>query len=416
MKNIAVVGAGIIGICCALELKRKGFNVTLFDEFLPASQTSSGNAGVICSAGITPYASPEILPHLPAYALNIYPKFKFYWPHIFQVFPFLVQFVKNCNWRDYEQSVKALHYITRDAVDLHTKLMAEANSGHLLRDRGWLKLYRTDKAFAASARERQNYKRYGVSATILETDGIRELEPAIIRNYTKAILLEGSPFVTNPRTVCESYFNRFIALGGQFEQKKISQVTPAQDSWKIGGYACSYQFQDVVIAMGSMSTRLLSALKIKIPMAIERGYHLAFSMQESSALSRSILDTQKGLVMTPMYVDDQSLVRVTSAVNLIAHKTTHQHSQILNLIPEMHTMLPLDQQLLDEPWTGHRPSTPDSIPVIGAAPNNPGLWLAFGHGHLGLTLGPKTGKLIADGVAGDKKDLEADAFSADRFC
>ena len=151
-------------------------------------------------------------------------------------------------------------------------------------------------------------------------------------------------------------------------------------------------------------------------MAIERGYHLAFSMQQSSILSRSILDTQKGLVMTPMFIENQSQIRVTSAVNLIARKTTDQYSQILNLIPEMRAMLPLDQQLLDEPWTGHRPSTPDSIPIIGAAPNNPGLWLAFGHGHLGLTLGPKTGKLIAAEIAGEKKDLEADAFSVARFC
>jgi len=415
MKKVAVVGAGIIGICCALELKRKGFNVTLFDENLPASQTSSGNAGVICTAGITPYASPDILLRLPVYALNIDPRFKFYWPHFPQIFPCLTRFIVNCNWKKYEQSLSALHYITRDAVDLHTKLMAEANSGNLFRDRGWLKLYRTDEAFASSARERQNYSHYGVAATILDTQSIRALEPAIIRNYAKAILLAGSPSVTDPRAVCQSYFNLFVDMGGRFQQRKIATLSSSQDGWRIAGHTYSHQFQDVVVAMGSTSMSLLSDLKINIPLIIERGYHLAFSMQESTALSRSIIDTQKGLVMTPMTIAGDPLIRVTSAVNLIARKTTPLYSQILNLIPEMHTMLPLDQQLLEEPWTGHRPSTPDSIPVIGPAPNNPGLWLAFGHGHLGLTLGPKTGKLIAAGIAGEKTDPEADAFYAARF-
>jgi D-amino-acid dehydrogenase len=198
MKKIAVVGAGIIGICCALELKRKGFDVTLFDENLPASQTSSGNAGVICTAGIAPYASPEILPRLPAYAINIDPKFKFHWPHFFEIFPFLSRFILNCNWQKYEQTLNSLHYITRDAVERHTKLLAEANSNNLFRDRGWLKLYRTDKGFASSSKERQNYNHYGISATMLESRSIRELEPAIIRNYAKALLLDGSPSVTNP--------------------------------------------------------------------------------------------------------------------------------------------------------------------------------------------------------------------------
>ena len=415
MKKTAVLGAGIIGICCAIELRRKGLDVTLFDECPPGEKTSSGNAGVICTAGIAPYASPTILPQLPAYATNTNPSFKFHWPHFLPLLPWTTQFIFNCNWTRYKQCLTSLSYISNDAVKLHKGLLQEANTFNLFRDRGWLKLYRTNEDFATSKRERENYDQHNVSTTILDRDDIQALEPVITRHYSKGILLDGSPFVTNPKSVCESYFNLFMTRGGKFQQDRILELLPQESNWKITTPKCSHQFDNVVLALGADSLPFLSELKIKVPLAIERGYHLAFSMREMSTLSRSIIDTQKGLVMTPMNIGDEALIRVTSAVNLIARKTSPRYSQILDLLPEMKTILPLGEQKLDEPWVGHRPSTPDSIPVIGPAPDNPGLWLAFGHGHLGLTLGPKTGKLIASSISGEKIDLEAKAFSATRF-
>ena len=165
------------------------------------------------------------------------------------------------------------------------------------------------------------------------------------------------------------------------------------------------------MAMGAQSPLLLSTVGVKVPMVIERGYHLLFQPKSGKSLGRSIIDTQFGLVMTPMEMG----IRVTSAVNLVAREIPPSFQQILDLAPQIESIFPFEKRNNDDPWMGNRPSTPDTLPIIGPAVGHDNLWLAFGHGHLGLTLGPKTGMLIADAMAGKTGASEANAFLPSRF-
>ena len=420
MKNIAVIGAGAIGICCALELRKKGFTVTLIDSEKPASQASYGNAGVICTNGITPYASPQILPQLPFYGLNRDPRFLFHWPHFFSLLPWISRFIRNCNWQSYHHSLRSLSYISRDAVQLHKERLHQSKATDLLRDQGWLRLYRTKQSFDSTKQEQENFKNHDVPYEILNSKQISDLEPDIYKKYERGILLNGSPSVTNPQRVCHLYFEQYLSMGGQFFSGRITSIMPKNNTWKIipdsgADTSLPTQFDHVVVAMGAHTPEILKPLGIKIPMAIERGYHLAYKPQAERSLSRSILDTERGLVLTPMEMDDGNIIRVTSAVNLIARPTQPTFKQILDQRAEIDSIFPMQSQQIDTPWIGHRPSMPDSIPVIGPAPRNPGLWLAFGHGHLGFTLGPKTGQLIARSIAGEINDPESNAFLPGRF-
>ena len=415
MKSVCVIGAGIIGICCALELRRKNFEVILLERAEPASQASFGNAGVISTNGIAPYASPDIIPLLPSYGLNRDPRFQFHWPHFFALLPWLLEFVRHCNWDDYNRSLTALSYLTGDSVSRHRLLLAECDSSELFRDRGWLRLYATQALFDATTRERSNFDNHGVPYEILDHGAITDLEPHISGHYEKAILLTGAPSVKNPQSVCHAYLDLFRRLGGTFRCAEASRLNRQGRAWTVGTGAESVSADHLVVACGAQSMNLLSPLGIRVPLAIERGYHLAGRPMQGKTLSRSIVDIQKGLSMTPMDIDGEQLIRVTSAVNLVARETTPTYRQILDLVPHMESMFPLQVRGSDKPWMGHRPSMPDSVPVIGPAPGHENLWLAFGHGHIGLTTGPKTGVLIANAITGEINDPRADAFLPTRF-
>jgi D-amino-acid dehydrogenase len=250
-----------------------------------------------------------------------------------------------------------------------------------------------------------------VAYEILDTGEIKELEPDISRHYHKGIWLTNTPSITSPEKVCLAYADYFQSLGGNFQVSSAQKLGKLETGWKLSCDNGEMEADSIVVAMGAQSTRLLSTTGVTVPMVIERGYHLVYQPEPGKSLGRSIIDTQYGLVMTPM----ETGIRVTSAVNLVAREIPPTFRQILDLAPQIESIFPFQKHNNDEPWMGNRPSTPDSLPIIGPAPGHDGLWLAFGHGHLGLTLGPKTGILIADAMAGKTTDSEANAFLPSRF-
>ena len=415
MKKVIVIGAGIIGICCALEIRKKGYAVSLLDKNAPASQASFGNAGVINNSGIAPYAHPDILSSLIRFSLNKDPRFLLHWPHIFSLLPWLFKFLSNCNENTYQHCTSSLSYLLEDAVALHRSYLREANAEDLLRDTGWLSLIKDQESFNLTSTSREDFDHHGVAYQILNSGEIHELEPHLKRKYAKAIWLTDTSSVSNPATACLSYLNLFKDIGGEFLSLDVKKLIPRNDKWQISCDGESLECDHVVIAMGMHSNDLIKPLRIRIPLAMERGYHLAYQLQAGKHLGRPIIEADQGIVMSPMDFG----IRVTSAVNLVAREATANPKQIINLIPEIESILPMEKKITDQPWMGSRPSIPDSMPIIGPAAGTESqhrnLWLAFGHGHLGLTLGPKTGMLIANSLSGGINDKRADAFLPSRF-
>ncbi len=411
MKKVVVIGAGIVGVCCALELQKRGCKVTLIDSDPPVQGVSYGNAGVFNNSAVSPYQSRSIVKLLPSFMLNLDPRFRFHWPHVFLLMPWLLKSLSHCNARSFENGLNTLSYILKDAVDLHTTLLRESDAMHLFQDSGWLRLHPDEADYKKTEADRRDYDRCGVKYEILNSGEIQELEPDISRKYEKAIWLTHTPCVTSPEKLGMVYFEKFRSLGGKFQQLKAKQISRINSGLQVKTDSHTLECEHLVVAMGAKSSHMLRPLGIKIPLAMERGYHLSYQPAEGKKLNRSIIDAHLGLVMTPMDMG----IRVTSGVNLVARETRPTYSQILNLEPEMKAIFPLGKRLIEHPWMGHRPSTPDSLPVIGRAVEFNNLWLAFGHGHLGLTLAPKTGELIANAIHGIPNDAEADAFLPNRF-
>jgi len=411
MKKVVVIGAGMVGICCSISLRKKGFDVVMIDRQQPGNGASFGNAGVFNNSAIAPYQGPGILKLLPRLLAGSDPRFRFHWPHLFQLMPNLIRFISNCNARSFETRMASLSYLLHDTVELHLDLLKQSRSEKYFRDTGWLRLLSSQEDFLQTKAERERFDRYGVIYEILDAGAIKELEPDISRHYEKGIWLTNTPSVTNPEKVCLAYSDYFQSLGGHFQIANAQKLIKSGAGWKVEYDTGDLEADDVVVAMGAQSPDLLSTIGIKIPMVIERGYHLLYQPKSGKSLGRSIIDTQYGLVMTPMEMG----IRVTSAVNLVAREIPPSYQQILNLVPRIESIFPLEKHNDDDPWMGNRPSTPDSLPIIGPAVDHDNLWLAFGHGHLGLTLGPKTGILIADAMAGKTGDSEANAFLPSRF-
>lgn len=415
MKKVAIIGAGAIGICCALELRKRGMETILLDPNPPATQASYGNAGIICTNGIAPYASPQVIKNLVAFGLNKDPRFLFHWPHFFHLLPWLTRFLRNCNASTYQSGLEALNYISHDAVQRHGDLLKVSGAQKLINRRGWLRLYRTHQSFAASKQERKNYQHYQVPFEEIDSDQIRQLEPSLKRRYEKGILLSRSQNVSHPKAIFDLYFEQLLNLGGVFQSNQANEIVPLENGWQVSTSDSSLDVDGVVIAAGANSPALLNPLGIRLPMAIERGYHLEYQLDDTAALSSSLIDMDKGLVFTPMQDAGTEFIRVTSAVNLIAKDTRSSEHQITSLIPEIESVIPIKKPLLQRPWIGHRPSTPDSLPIIGPAANQPGLFLAYGHGHLGITLAPKTAELIAQHIFNEPVDPHSRSFLPTRF-
>jgi len=410
-SRIVVLGAGIVGICCAIELQRAGFKVELLDRREPGSETSSGNAGVLSLSSIAPLASPALLPRLPGLITNRYADFKMHYAHLPQLLPWLIKFLLRCNRRDYLRDGLSINALTEASVAAHRELIRHSNSEHLMNELGSLRLYRQHRTFVADALERELFDLCGVDYILLDKSEIRDMEPDLIGNFIKAVWIKESISLKDPQALCQSYAHYFQSLGGVIKQLEVESLGQDNNDWQLLTSQGLLKTPKLVVCLGAWTPPLIQPLGYRNVMAIERGYHTVYAPQPGKALSRPIFDVDSSYVMIPMSAG----LRITSGSNLTYRETMPTPKQIDMVVPRAREAFPLGECLLDTPWMGRRPSTPDSMPIIGPAPRHRNLWLAYAHAHMGLTMGPITGQIIASQISGTDAPLDTSAYLADRY-
>ncbi len=310
-----------------------------------------------------------------------------------------------------ERRVGPISRLLSNVIEAHLELMKLSGASRYLNDNGWLRLYSDTNSFRHTGLERSYYDRYGLSYQILDRSGIMELEPNLTAPFEHGIWLDKLPSVRDPGAVCKAYAEYFLGSGGKLTRDEVRGISKVPgDGWSVHCSSHNHLADQVVVAAGAWSPRLLGISALKNPIAIERGYHLMFETTRSKELIRSVMDVDQGFVLTPM----SSGIRATSATNLVARETGPDYTQINELIPRIRATFPVGRQLSEQPWMGRRPSTADSLPIIGPSAHHPGLWHAFGHGHLGFSLGPVTGKIVGEAMAGGR-DPRNDPFLPSRF-
>jgi D-amino-acid dehydrogenase len=290
--------------------------------------------------------------------------------------------------------------------------MTEAGASKYLRKTGWLKLFREQSSFDAGARERGLADNYGIANRALNADEVHALEPDIASSaFVRAMFWHDVASISNPLAVTQAYAKRFSALGGVVLSGDARKLHRVDGRWRIDTDAGHVDAQQVVLALGPWADDILTPLGIRLPFGLKRGYHRHFTAQGNASLARPVLDADRGYVLAPM----EQGIRLTTGAEFAARDAKPTPVQFDRVMPSAREMFPLGEPVEPQPWLGARPCFADSRPVIGRAPNQQNMWLAVGHGHWGLTLGPATGRLLAEMMTGETPFMDPAPFRAERF-
>ena len=406
-----VLGAGIVGVSVALQLARRGLAVALVDRAPPGEATSYGNAGIIECNTLFPPAFPSDLGALLRIALKRAPEANYHLGFLPRVVPWLMAFRAASQPGKLAETARLSRPFLAQAVAEHETLLAEAGGSRYLRKTGWLKLYRSDKTVRGLAREFELAREFGLPLDMLDTGGARALEPSLNPVFERAVFWPQAASISNPLGVTQAYLALFTKLGGVVLKGDARSLHRNGARWRVETDEGAIDGDHAVVALGPWAGELLAQFGIRLPFAVKRGYHRHFKAQGNASLGRPVLDADAGYVITPM----EQGIRMTTGVEFAARDARPTPVQFDRIMPKARELFPLGERADDKTWLGARPCLPDSRAAIGRAPGQAGLWLAVGHAHWGLTLGPVTGRLIADLMSGGAPFVDPAPYRPERF-
>jgi D-amino-acid dehydrogenase len=411
--SVAIVGAGIVGCATALAVASDGHRVTIFDPDDPGAGTSSGNAGGIVTGAVTPTATPAVLRTLPSYLLDRNSPAVLRLRHAPRALPWLLRFVRAGMPAEVDRIAAALAPLVSRSLDAHRALARLAGCDGLMTQEGWLKVYASEAEFAASALERRLMDRNGMNYRILDRDEVTDLEP----NVDPALCTIGfqqpdSGFVRFPRGLAQAYLSEAATRGALHLRQKVRGATRRPGGVTVHAEGGTRDFDRLVICAGAWSASLARALGDRVSLDTERGYHVGFGPETTSLMRGPVVFPALSMVLSPM----QDGIRLVSGDELAGLTAPPDYRRIRALIPRARRALPALRDVAPSTeWMGFRPSTPDSLPVIGPSSHGAEVIHAYGHGHLGLTLSAITGRMVADFIAGRPAAFDPTPYSAERF-
>lgn len=407
--DVIVLGAGIVGVSVAYAARQRGLSVILVDRREPGSETSHGNSGVLSSGSILPLNKPSLWIALPKYLTNRHPALRWDFAWSVRNVGWLVQFLANAIPSRTKPRAIALHGLIGASLKLHREWIVKANAAQRIRETGWLKAWRSNAVRAA--REEQAFlAEYGIGSELLDRQAISAIEPNIFPVYKVGLLHTETASVDSPGAVVKAYAQMFVGSGGQIRQSDITSIVPEADGWRVMLSDGGIRARHVVVALGPWSADLLRPLGYRVPLAFERGYHQEFRPNAARPLLRPIHDIEGAFIVTPV----EQGIRITTGVELTSRDAPSSFAQLAAVVPTARSAVEFGEAV-GEPWRGARPTLPDSLPMIGPAPRHSGLWLSFGHQHIGFTTGPATGVAIAAMITGTQPPFDATPFSPDRY-
>jgi D-amino-acid dehydrogenase len=409
--DVIVLGAGIVGTSVALHLVKKGLAVALVDRQGPGEGTSYGNAGIIEGNSVFPPAFPSEPAALLRIILKRATEANYHFSFLPRIAPWLLAFHAASSPKRLIETAMAMRPLLGRALPEHEALLAEAGAQNYLRKQGWLKIYRTREGLEAGARERDLARNLKLPLRVLDMPGARELEPSLAPVFRHAVFWPEAASISNPLAVTRAYAKRFSSLGGVQLEADARSLHRDGRGWRLDTKQGPLDAPDAVVALGPWAPDLLEPLGIRLPLGIKRGYHRHFRPRGNAGLTRPVLDAENGYVMAPM----EQGIRVTTGAEFAARDAPPTPVQLARLMPRATQLFPLGDPVEPAPWLGSRPCFADSRPVIGPAPGASGLWLAFGHGHWGLTLGPATGRLLAEMMTKATPFCDPAPYRAERF-
>jgi D-amino-acid dehydrogenase len=410
--DVVVLGAGMVGVSAALHLQQRGRDVVLVDRHDKAGEeTSYGNAGLIEAASVFPYMFPRDLGTILRVALNRSTEARYHLSAVPDFLPWLVRyFMASSPSGALRSAMASLPLIKRSLVE-HEALIDEAGVPELLRRTGWIKLFRSDATMAKSLADLERARTFGIDGNVLDARAIAEREPNLSGDFAGAIHWPTPGFIPDPGALAKAYAALFGRKGGRFVVGDARTLEQVGGGWRLSGAEGPITAREIVVALGPWSDLVFRPLGYPIPLGIKRGYHLHIAPAGNAVLHHPVLDSDQGFLLAPM----NRGIRLTTGAEFARRDSPPTPVQIERTLPLARKLFPLGEPVDAKPWMGARPCLPDMLPVIGKAARHNGLWFDFGHQHHGLTLGPASGRLLAEMMTGETPFADPKPFAAERF-
>jgi D-amino-acid dehydrogenase len=410
--DVLVLGAGMVGVGASLHLQKRGRSVVLLDKHDRAGEeTSFGNAGLIEAASVFPLMFPRDFGQILQYALNRTPQAHYRLTDVPTFMPWLVRyFLASSPGRAHRSAMAELPLIKRSLIE-HEALVAEAGVPELLRRIGWIKLFRNEWTLKDAIDELQRARHYGVEGDILDSKAIALKEPNLSGEFSGAVHFPQPGFIPDPGGLAKAYAALFERKGGRFVVGDARTLEQTASGWRVNGAAGTVVARETVVALGPWSDLVFRPLGYNIPLGVKRGYHLHLAAAGNAVLHHPVLDSDNGYLLAPM----NGGIRLTTGVEFARRDAPATPVQVEQTLPYARKLFPLGDAIDAKPWKGARPCLPDMVPVIGKAPRHPGLWFDFGHQHHGLTLGPVSGRLLAEMMTGEMPFTDPKPYALERF-
>ena len=414
-RRVVVIGAGMVGVVAASWLRRDGHDVVVVDPGNPGEGASFGNAGCLNASSSVPMSMPGTIKNMPRWLMDPLGPLSVRWSYLPKLAPWLIRFAQAGTPQRTQVTAHALRALLKPSLECVAPLVKNACAEHLVHQVGHLVVYRSEASFAKEHADWALRRQTGVTWDVLDADELRQLEPALSRDYVRGILVRENGHTSDPYGLVQSVAAAFVRDGGTIRRARVigfdldgvrlrAVRTDAED---IGADAS-------VVAAGAFSGPLAAALGDRVPLETERGYHLMLRDPEA-VLRTPTLDAESKFVATPM----EAGLRFAGTVEFAGLTASPDWRRARILLEHGGRMLPglaadsSDQRV--SVWMGHRPSLPDSLPVLGPSRRSPDVIYAFGHGHVGMAAAPMTGKLVAELVGGRQSSIDISPFRATRF-
>jgi glycine/D-amino acid oxidase-like deaminating enzyme len=406
-----VIGAGVAGLSTALYLQRAGVAVTVIDPLPPAGGASFGNAGLLSPDTAVPIALPGMLRKVPGWLLNPLGPLSVTPGYFPRALPWLLRWIEAGRLDRVIAISDAMRALHRESLACWQELLGPALYGELIRPLGQVQVWEGDAETANSGVERQVRERHDIRSEALTADDLRQMFPGISREVTRGLLVPGNGHTVSPQRSVGALGELFRQAGGSLINERAMKLIPRDGGgWMVMTNLANRSTEHVVVAAGAWSRQLLDPLGIKVALETERGYHaMLFDPEITPALP--ISNKTRAFGVTPM----EDGLRVAGTVEIAGLEAPPNEERAKILVQHAKRMFPALSGAKVRYWMGFRPSTPDSLPILGPAAARPGLHFVFGHGHFGMTGGPPSGRLVARLITGQAPGLDPAPYAAQRF-
>ena len=411
MKTIIVIGAGIVGVSTAIWLQRSGFKVTIIDQKGPATGASHGNAGILAASSIIPVPNPSLIKKLPFYLLSKDSPVFFKMSYLPQMFPFLISYLSKSNLREVNKYAERMTPLIFDTVCQHKSLAKGTGAEKFISYQDYCFGYETEKNFLNDKKVWKLRQKHGLPFEVVNGNEFSNFDPFYKDLFDVIVKCKNHGKINDPGLYVKTLCDHFLSQGGELIISKVNDISSKNlNDVIVKIESDSLIANKIIVATGAWSKKILKKFKIKMPLESERGYHVEY-VEPNFYPKVPMMLTSKKFVITPM----DGRIRVAGLVEFAGLKTLKRKpplNLLKNKIKDLFPNLKCKEKI---EWLGHRPALVDSLPMLGYLDKNKQILVAFGHQHLGLTAGAKTGRIVSDLIIGNDIKLKISNYRPNRF-